>query len=185
MEFSLTYRGELKAATKSNKRKVDKHRIREFIHQQLSELWKHYPYSNFYNYHFKEDKGTIKKINGTNFAALICEKKYLTANLAIKILSVDKPGAIIAKSGDIDNRIKTLFDALRSPNDSSELPNEFQPPKEKYFYTLLDDDSLITKCNIATGRLLDIDKTAGNTLVIVDVQIVPINFPLGGLRVDA
>jgi hypothetical protein len=40
MEFTLYYRGPLKAATGRNKRKDHKHDLRRHFHKQLKELWK-------------------------------------------------------------------------------------------------------------------------------------------------
>ena len=55
--------------------------------------------------------------------------------------------------GDIDNRLKTLFDSLRMPQHDSELP-----PGCKHrggpFFCLLEDDSLITKLTVNTSQIL-------------------------------
>jgi hypothetical protein len=57
-------------------------------------------------------------------------------------------------AGDLDNRIKTLLDALKIPNDK-ELPSGAKPSgTENPFFCLLEDDSLITHIRIITDRLL-------------------------------
>jgi hypothetical protein len=63
------------------------------------------------------------------------------------------PGSLIS-SGDIDNRLKTLFDALRMPKDKDEVGGNAPSVDEKPFYVLLEDDRLITHLSIETDTLL-------------------------------
>lgn len=78
--------------------------------------------------------------------------------LDILFLRRDMPGNIIVKGsggGDIDNRLKILFDALRIPERCDEIKD--LPPRsdEKPFFCLLEDDSLITEVRVTTDRLLE------------------------------
>ena len=57
--------------------------------------------------------------------------------------------------GDIDNRVKTLLDALRMPHDSSELPKDPPALDEDPFFCLLEDDALVTELALVTDRLLE------------------------------
>lgn len=60
---------------------------------------------------------------------------------------------MILQGGDIDNRIKTLFDALQIPDDCNEVdgaPEEGEDP----FFCLLQNDSLVTELSVVTDRLL-------------------------------
>jgi len=67
----------------------------------------------------------------------------------------DAPGALI-RSGDLDNRIKTVFDALRMPTNVDELGGYDAPAEEEDpFYCLLEDDYLITHLSVETDRLLE------------------------------
>ena len=43
MEFTLYYRGPLKATTTKNRRKREKHALRQHFHEQLKELWDQTP----------------------------------------------------------------------------------------------------------------------------------------------
>lgn len=84
---------------------------------------------------------------------LITEDHGIGCGLDILFLRRDKPGGIVNIGGDIDNRIKVLFDALRIPSSDSEvvgLPSDDPDP----FYCLLEDDKLITDVRITTDRLL-------------------------------
>ncbi len=78
--------------------------------------------------------------------------------LDILFLRRDMPGRILIKGkggGDIDNRLKVLFDGLRMPTSDAEIPDDATPAEdEKPFFCLLQDDSLITEVKVTTDRLL-------------------------------
>ena len=71
------------------------------------------------------------------------------------------PEIVGGSRSDIDNRIKTLFDGLRCPQNEHEIgdntPRDIGP-----IYTLLDDDHLITKISVNTSHLLGTDMFSGN-----------------------
>jgi len=66
------------------------------------------------------------------------------------------PGVpLIHSGGDIDNRLKVLFDGLRVPENSSEVAGAVKSPDEDpYFFCLLEDDALITDVAVTTDTLL-------------------------------
>jgi hypothetical protein len=66
----------------------------------------------------------------------------------------ENPGELITKGGDIDNRLKTLFDALRVPEHSSELGGAVPEADENPFFCLMESDTLITDFHVTTDRLL-------------------------------
>ena len=164
MEFTLIYHGPLKA----NGSIRDKQDIRREFHKQLVELWKQEPLSsrmqnnhvlleNIVTYDMPPNNSIaiIQKINDFQFMPLISSKLNLIAELDITFLRPEAPGRIITQGGDIDNRLKTLFDAFRMPKESKEIPKDDSPkPNENPFYCLLEDDSLITKVAVRTDRLL-------------------------------
>jgi hypothetical protein len=150
MELTLIYDGILKPQNSGYNKgiKENKHDIRCKIHQQLKELWKRAP--------FKPDpKDFYKNIGGFNFLPLAVEGRNEIAEMNITLLRPTPIGHIVGQGGDIDNRIKTLLDALRMPKNNDELPKGYVPnPDENPFYCLLEDDKLITKLSISTARLL-------------------------------
>jgi hypothetical protein len=81
------------------------------------------------------------------------------------------PGGIIRHGGDIDNRIKVLFDSLRIPRNSSELPSGPPAQDEDPFFCLMEDDKYVTELNVATDRLL-IPVDVGSAESIHDVLLV-------------
>lgn len=54
------------------------------------------------------------------------------------------------QAGDIDNRIKTLMDALKIPEGVSDAPEQDEHP----FYVLLQDDRLVTRLSVESDMLL-------------------------------
>ena len=78
---------------------------------------------------------------------------------------------------DIDNRVKTLLDGLRCPQNDHEV-GENTPRDIGPIYTLLDDDHLITKLSVNTSHLLgtglfneDIPKTPDAVFILLDVNV--------------
>ena len=64
------------------------------------------------------------------------------------------PGAVI-NAGDIDGRLKTIFDALKMPLRKEWLGGYDLPlPGEHPFYVLLEEDELITHVAVTTDVLL-------------------------------
>ena len=66
-------------------------------------------------------------------------------------------------SGDLDNRLKTIFDALRMPENEDELGKYKIPDEnEKPFYCLMTDDKLISNVSMDTDILLEKVKDGGD-----------------------
>jgi hypothetical protein len=79
----------------------------------------------------------------------------LFCNLEILYLRQGPPGNLITPAGDVDNRLKTLFDALSMPRDASQLGKYVTPDEgETPFFCLLEDDSVITKASVESDTLL-------------------------------
>jgi len=170
MEFTLVYRGPLKA----NGRPKDKQHIRRSFHGQLKALWKQQPLEPFKRYlEETPDQGelsVIRKVGDFRFAPLVTEKLRLVAALHVTMLRPEAPGSIVTQGGDIDNRLKTLLDSLRMPHKKSELPNDDSPDDgEDPFFCLLEDDNLITSLAIDTDRLLEPVSMPSDVYLIVRV----------------
>lgn len=91
---------------------------------------------------------------GGRFVPLVSKAGGFTCSLEILFLRRDNPGHLIASGGDIDNRIKVLFDGLRMPNTVAELGGIPLEQDEDPFFCLLEDDNLITSVSVTTDRLL-------------------------------
>lgn len=89
-----------------------------------------------------------------SFFALVKQDIRLIAELDILMLRPAPPGSVF-QGADIDNRLKTLFDALRYPEKEQEIPAGWSPgPEERPLFCLLKDDRLVTRVNVETDRLL-------------------------------
>jgi hypothetical protein len=98
----------------------------------------------------------LRPLHGFTFAPLVSETIHLVAELDVQVLWPQQPGAIITSGGDIDNRLKTLLDALKIPSEPTALPVGTSPGSdEDPFFCLLEDDSLVTKLAVDTDRLLE------------------------------
>jgi hypothetical protein len=111
--------------------------------------------------------------SGFHFVPLVCKRLGSVCSLKILFLRRENPGDLLTQSGDIDNRIKTLFDALRIPKNGSELVG--QPEQdENPFFCLLEDDCLVTELSVTTDRLLTSlkeDKHKNEVVLIIQVKI--------------
>lgn len=151
MEFTLHYRGELKA----NRGPRDKQVIRRSFHAQLKQLWQQLPLSEHRTLLGENpasgDLVVLKEIGPFTFAPLVCTRLNLTAQLTITMLRPEEPGSIVTQAGDIDNRLKTLFDALTVPSQQNALHGADEPTSDEIpFFCLLEDDNLITKVSVET-----------------------------------
>lgn len=95
---------------------------------------------------------------GYQFVPLVCEWTKTLCNLDILLLRRDFPPEKIEGPlwhGDLDNRVKTLIDALCKPSGSSQLRNNEEPGVgEDPFYCLLQDDKLVSGLTVETDTLL-------------------------------
>ena len=154
MEFVLFYRGSLP----SNADAEQKHAIRQCFHQQLRELWKIEPYCRLTTLTDKSndhpDNLCVMREHYC-FVPLVSTKLNMIASISLTLLSPHQAGKILTNGGDIDNRLKTLFDALSVPqnNQMSQLPEPSD--SENPFYCVLEDDKLITEVNVATAQVFD------------------------------
>lgn len=91
------------------------------------------------------------KQNGSIHIPLVRKSLYLNCSLDVLFLRQEDPGELVLQGGDLDNRIKTLFDALTVPKPE----NERQCPQaQETTCSLLESDTLISSFNVTTGRLL-------------------------------
>ncbi len=177
MQFRLGYQGKLPAAGSSGTRNKEKHEIRKHLHKQLSELWQHQPILSRYldkdgQYGRSAAEKMADKFKMCGFRFLPLMHTYfgsLACGLDILFLRRDQPGGLIRHGGDIDNRIKVLFDALRMPQDAQELTDQKPDVGEDPFFCLLQDDKQIIEVNITTDRLLIPQTTDEN---IHDVHLI-------------
>jgi len=206
MEFRLTYDGPLLAQQRdeswgdSPARADNKHFIRQCFHRQLRRLWKVTP---FLKSGERSGPGALLLAGGGdeprydietlaarhaafgfNFVPLISSELDLMCGLDILFLRPDKPQLFWA--GDIDNRLKILFDALKIPEANEDYATKRRPTDDETpFFCLLEDDELITKLAVETDKLLDFDgsKTKMNAVKLtITVRVRPYEPTLGNMQ---
>ncbi|MEP7149895.1 MAG: hypothetical protein ABI857_13530 [Acidobacteriota bacterium] len=112
--------------------------------------------------------------NGFSFVPLVSKELELVCGLDILFLRRSDPGSIVGHGGDVDNRIKTLMDALRIPSDGGELGSAVPAEGEDPLFVLLEDDALISELNIKTDRLLTKPQENGSpndVMLIINVTV--------------
>jgi hypothetical protein len=146
----------------------NKHAIRRQVHGQLKELWERNPFLSRYmkqydpNPHDNFPPGwrpvdQMAQNNakfGFRFMPLIKADWGIDCALDILFLRRDDPGALVKAGGDINNRIKILFDGFRMAEHENEVRGMAPEVDEDPFFCLLQDDSLINEVKITTDRLL-------------------------------
>lgn len=193
MELRLTYEGPLYGASRSTPRASHKHDIRRVFHPQLKAFWEAQPYLRHWLHNRNPQDGDRRHIErvvenhakfGFKFAPLITRALECTCSLDILFLRPGARGGII-NAGDIDNRLKTLFDALRLPNTKDELAGATpQEGEEDFFFCLLEDDCLITQASVTTDILLQpTSPNAGDNdaRLVICVNFRPFNVRMDNL----
>ena len=165
MEFTLTYRGPLSSNGDADEKQI----LRRHFHKQLKALWKQPPLrdknaSKPPAHPLYED--SIKKVGPFQFAPLVSNHLSFTASLNITFLRPGFPGQLVNIGGDIDNRMKTLFDSLAIPPENQIPKTDLPQSDENPLFCLLEDDALIDAVTVRTDRLLDSQNVREAMLVI-------------------
>src|ERR1022692_1114222 len=166
VEFRLLFEGTLPSRGSAS----EKHAIRRLFHPQLRQLWGVNPNLRHLAIH-KGNDGTLglseeekfakgiaaigKNWNraGYNLVPLVTPEMAARCSLDIVLLRPDH-GRFILKNGDIDNKLKTLFDALRIPDGAAESSGAIPQSDEDPLFCLLQDDGLISEIKVTTDQLL-------------------------------
>lgn len=211
MEFRLVYEGPLKAAGTSTRSK-EKHEIRKELHKQLACLWQAIPNLKIRTTEHsilrappsvrdKEGRRTVTMaaaisqnnlletlgnkfdIAGFKFVPLVSKHLKLSCGLDILFLRRDMPGAVIHSGGDLDNRLKVLFDALRVPAENELAGMKKDAAEEPYFFCLMEDDALITDVAVTTDTLLTPCGTGheNDIHLVIKVRVRPTEFSFENL----
>jgi hypothetical protein len=168
VDVRLVYEGPLK----SNRGAADKQQIRRVLHSQMRELVGRKSMAHFKRL-IQSDANVPKteiRLRGFRFVPLVTERLNNVAKLHITVLTPEEPGRVVTQGGDLDNRLKTLLDALRVPKNENELPADDAPQSgEDPFFCLLEDDALISGLTVASDRLLRPDSKQSEVLLIIHV----------------
>jgi hypothetical protein len=205
MEFRLTYDGPLFSTQRDpehlqrDKNADHKHDLRRRFHKQLKRLWKVTPYlSNVDDQgrpqpphlrtetegsHDIETLSTTHSLYGFHFVPLVTHAIEVFCGLDILFLRPDKPGQVLW-AGDIDNRIKTLIDALRIPTANERYDTRRPSDDETPFFVLLEEDQLVTKLSVETDQLLEFSgpESMSEVRLLITVRVRPSRMHMGNLE---
>jgi hypothetical protein len=178
MRFVLVYKGPLHSKGDLK----DIHAIRKQFHPQLQQQWEVNPALAALAGTKPEISPTIipgfdppspvKMTHGSFcFAPMVVKRFHLVCSLDITFLRPEDTGDLVRHGGDIDNRIKTLFDSLRVPSES-EVAKLSPDADENPFYCLLEDDRLIAGFQVKAERLLVPDTASRKGYVELMIGVV-------------
>jgi hypothetical protein len=180
VEFRLVYEGLLLGASNTKNRSDHKHAIRKVFHEQLKVLWeKNSALDQWPSWEMNRRRSMRDRLaehfkhNNVSYVPLSWDGLGVACRLDILMLRPESPGQTLIRGGDIDNRLKTLFDALRMPKigEVAEEPDSGANP----FYCLLQDDSLINHLSVTTDLLLQ-DSDPNNVKLVISVNLWPITY---------
>ena len=90
--------------------------------------------------------------NSAKYIPLIRKSLHLACALDIQFLRHEEPGLLVLQGGDLDGRLKTLFNAMRMPSEWEEKAGG--TPAANPLYCVMESDALISDLSVKTGRLL-------------------------------
>ncbi|MDE1955329.1 MAG: hypothetical protein KGJ03_06385 [Betaproteobacteria bacterium] len=173
MKFTLHFRGALFA----NGSPHHKHDLRRVFHHQLRMLWQRQALRDIAEVIYVSSDPSaphgslIRPAMGFRFAPLVAASLHAVAEIKIMLMRPEAPGNLITQGGDVDNRLKTLFDALTMPRHANQLPPGVNPtPEEEPFFCLLEDDNLITSLQVRTEHLLEPGVSPNHVDLFIDVR---------------
>ena len=183
MEFRLLYQGEL-LPSGNRSRPKEKHAIRRVFHPQLRRLWSIHPNLRQLAFQWNiqaansdskpipaglsdeeignmRHKAGIQAIGkfyakaGYELVPLVVPEFSPQCSLDILLL---RPGdrILFGEQGDLDGQVRTIVDALRTPDNPSET-GDAQPEEDEHpLFCLLQSDKLISEVKITADELLQL-----------------------------
>ena len=201
LEFRLLYEGLLLGSSDVDTRAKEKHKVRKVFHPQLRRLWNvHYGldmYAQTRSRPWEErhpdvDMQKVSKEElrqagiesmsynweraGFRFVPLVTKELFLRCRIEILFLRPEEPRFLMQR-GDLDARLKTIFDALRIPENRDETGGASPADDEDPFFCLLEDDKLITEVSVTSDELLVLPKerrmNPNDVFLLLHVKVQP------------
>jgi hypothetical protein len=208
MKLTLRFRGELP----SNGGPEEKHSIRLQLHLQLQAYWqkdsrlrdiskqvKSLQVPTLKSSRFEVIRPIQGQMNffwrhplcGYNFVPLVTGVRESHCHLSLRFYRKTEDEGILFHGGDIDNRLKTFFDALQVPHAIEQMPSSTRNAQDDQkewpaMFCLVDNDRSITKLAIESFILLteipsDCKRPENYAEIDIDVEVVPVTPMQGSL----
>jgi hypothetical protein len=174
MKFRLIFEGAIPPRPRTSLAEI--HEIRLKLAPQLEALWTFDPLANEKKKWLKhptpnpQDYAILEQRGSSVFAPLISKRNDLQCELEVTFLRQQAAGQLIGDGGDIDNRVKTLLDALSVPPPAQADFFSMTGPS-RILYRLLQDDALVTKLSVETDRLLRPTENKFDLVAILQVTV--------------
>jgi hypothetical protein len=156
MDIHLTYRGRIPSKSTSLEAVWN---MRKSFHVQLAKLWGKQPFDILEDWEksgfASGARNFLRQIEDQVFVPFYSEAVGIGVQLDIKLLTGSPPQQSTISSGDLDNRIKRIIDALRAPTQRGELIQNLLPKSR--WYCVMDDGSAVKQLNASLAPYLDSD----------------------------
>jgi hypothetical protein len=197
VEFFLNYRGPLRATQRDPKEGTSikaahwqlKHLMRKGFHRSLKRHWELTPFLmnaqqppvDTKPYHI-ERLAQEFQISPWGFVPLVTGRLQLLTTIDIWIQRLDNASSSVW-SGDVDNRVKTIIDALEVPSANDGYASLTPEAGEQPFFCLLENDKYLNNVAVETSALLDAPDGADQSYadVRIRVRIRPDNLTLSNI----
>jgi hypothetical protein len=170
LKITLTYQGIL-PASKRPPEKIDQ--IRQEFHRQLNKIWGRDQLAILEEW--RDNKFSAgapdfrKQFGNITYLPIASEEIHARVRLTLTLYKGIREDHPAYSHGDIDNRAKSIIDALCVPVQQSRIPN-CAPLRDTI--CLMSDDSLVDTLTVETASLLaENDPTI--TLAVVVADILP------------
>jgi hypothetical protein len=162
--LTLVYQGPLKSNGKAEHKAI----VREQFSRQLRPIYERDILRDNVRNYVKQN--CVKEVAVAKFTSLANKVFGLHARIDVTMLSIDNAGIFSAAQGDIDNRLKTLFDALSIPPESQ--ASSVKSPLPDLTVCLVEDDRLIRDVRVRVGELLLPVEDKSTVLVIINTTLI-------------
>ncbi|MCF4097182.1 hypothetical protein [Maritalea mediterranea] len=177
MKITLTYRGVVPSAHSGGGKNKSAHisNMRLAFHEQLKRLWGQPPFEVLKEWEQSDFKAGapefIRAVGETNYIPYFdVQKVGIAVGLNITLLSGEPHNApqLISK-GDLDNRVKSIIDALHPPQKDNLSENEKELNR---IHCLMGDDEAVKELTASTRPFLA-SESHEDAFVLVEVRPIP------------
>jgi hypothetical protein len=143
--------------------------IRDYLGPQIEKLWGK---EEFRVGESELAPVSTKTMLGRQYVPLVGLGAPLEVDLSVLLLRRDNPASLFVSGGDLDNHLKTLFDALQTPASAQECGEDpaLGGEERRPIFTVVENDRLITGLTVRSERWLTTENL-NEVLVILDVTL--------------